>query len=69
MIHPQGHEVALTARGKLFSMPFWEQAVRQHGIRDGVRYRMPCWLPPGKLAAISDAPLKKNKTERRSYSH
>ncbi len=65
-IHPQGHEVALTARGKLFSMPFWEQAVRQHGIRDGVRYRMPCWLPNGKLAAISDAPLKKNKTKKLS---
>ena len=63
MIHPQGHQVALTARGKLFSMPLWEQAVHQHGIRDGVRYRMPCWLPNGKLAAISDASLKKEKTK------
>ena len=23
-IHPQGHEIALTARGRLFSMPLWE---------------------------------------------
>jgi tricorn protease len=63
MIHPQGHEVALIARGKLFSMPLWEQAVRQHGIRDGVRYRMPCWLPNGNLAAISDASLIKSNTK------
>ena len=62
ILHPQGHEIALTARGKLFSMPLWEQAVSQYGIRDGVRYRSPCWLPNGELAVISDATVsKKNK--------
>ena len=66
MLHPQGHEVALTARGKLFSMPLWEQAVRQHGIRDGVRYRLPCWLYNGNLAAISDASLVQSKTKKLS---
>ena len=66
MLHPQGHEVALTARGKLFSMPLWEQAVRQHGIRDGVRYRLPCWLPNGNLAAISDASVVQSKTKKLS---
>ena len=66
MLHPQGHEVALTARGKLFSMPLWEQAVRQHGIRDGVRYRLPCWLSNGNLVAISDASVVQSKTKKLS---
>jgi len=63
MLHPHGHEIALTARGKLFSMPLWEQAVHQHGVRDGVRYRLPCWLPDGNLAAISDASVVQSKAK------
>jgi len=55
VIHPKGHEIALTVRGKLFSMPLWEEAVKQYGIRDGVRYRLPCWLSNGNIAVISDA--------------
>ena len=36
------------ARGKLFSFPLWEGAVRQHGgERDGVRYRLGQWLEDG----------------------
>ena len=66
MLHPKGHEITLTARGKLFSMPLWEQAVRQHGIRDGVRYRLPCWLPDGNIVAISDTCLIKSKAEKYS---
>ena len=64
VLHPAGHEVAILARGKLFSMPHWEQEVRQYGQRHGVRYRLPCWLSDGRLAAISDdsAPQKKNKS-------
>ena len=64
VLHPAGHEVAILARGKLFSMPHWEQEVRQFGQRHGVRYRLPCWLSDGRLAAISDdsAPQKKNKS-------
>ncbi len=56
-LHPKGHAIALTTRGKAFSMSNWEGAVRQHGERDGVRYRFLQWLSDGKhLIAISDAP-------------
>jgi tricorn protease len=42
-------------RGKLFSFPLWEGAVRQHGTPDGVRYRLARWLADGKtLVAVSD---------------
>jgi len=53
--HPDGHALALTVRGKLFSMANWEGAVLQHGERDGVRYRQSQWLSDGKrLVTISD---------------
>lgn len=56
-LHPQGHAVALTTRGKAFSMSNWEGPVLQHGEPDGVRYRMLDWLNDGRrLVAISDAP-------------
>ena len=65
VLHPGGHEIAILARGKLFSMPHWEQEVRQYGHRHGVRYRLPCWLPDGRMAAISDAvaPVSKSKKQ------
>jgi tricorn protease len=54
-LHPQGHAVALTTRGKAFSMGNWEGPTLQHGERDGVRYRLLEWLNDGKrLVAISD---------------
>jgi tricorn protease len=54
-IHPNGHSVALEIRGKPFSMPLWEEAVRQLGTPDGVRYRLPRWLHEGeKLVMVSD---------------
>ena len=54
-LHPQGYAVALTTRGKAFSMGNWEGPVLQHGATDGVRYRMLEWLNDGKrLVAISD---------------
>ena len=56
-LHPQGHAVALTTRGKAFTMGNWEGPVLQHGERDGVRYRFMEWLNDGKrLLAIHDAP-------------
>jgi tricorn protease len=56
-LHPQGHAIALTTRGKAFSMSNWEGAVIQHGEPDGVRYRFLEWLNDGKrLIAICDAP-------------
>ena len=54
-VHPEGHSLALDARGKLFAMAMWEGAVVQHGAMDGVRYRHGQWLPDGKtLVAVSD---------------
>jgi tricorn protease len=54
-LHPQGYAVALTTRGKAFSMGNWEGPVLQHGEPDGVRYRMLEWLNDGKrFVAVSD---------------
>ena len=55
-LHPKGQAVALTTRGKAFSLSNWEGAVLQHGQTDGPRYRLIDWLADGKhLVAISDA--------------
>ena len=54
-LHPEGHTVALETRGKLFTMPLWEQAVRQHGKPDGVRYQLARWAGDGSsLVTVSD---------------
>ncbi|HZU72016.1 MAG TPA: S41 family peptidase [Acidimicrobiales bacterium] len=54
-VHPSGHSLAVETRGKLFSFPLWEQAVRQHGKPDGVRYRLTAWLSDGSgLVTVSD---------------
>ncbi|HLG64386.1 MAG TPA: PDZ domain-containing protein [Ktedonosporobacter sp.] len=56
-LHPQGHAVAVTARGKAFSMGNWEGPVLQHGEPDGVRYRFLEWLNDGKrMVAVCDQP-------------
>ncbi len=58
-LHPQGHSLALEARGQLFSMPLWEGAVRQQGGAagpQGERQRFGQWLADGQtLVAVSDA--------------
>ena len=53
-IHPEGHSIALTARGALFSMPLWEKAVCQHGRNRGIRSRLVQWLPDGRLTTLLD---------------
>ncbi|MGH9005551.1 MAG: S41 family peptidase, partial [Acidimicrobiia bacterium] len=54
-LHPAGHTIALETRGKLFTMPLWEEAVRQHGRPDGVRYRLARWVGDGSsLVVVSD---------------
>lgn len=56
-LHPQGYSLALTTRGKAFTMGNWEGPVLQHGAADGVRYRFLEWLNDGKrLVAVHDAP-------------
>jgi len=54
-LHPNGHSVAITTRGKPFTSGNWEGPVIQHGIPDGVRYRLTVWLNDGeRVAAIDD---------------
>jgi tricorn protease len=55
-LHPKGHMLALTTRGKAFTLGNWEGPVLQHGELDGVRYRYLEWLNDGKrLLAVHDA--------------
>lgn len=55
-LHPEGHSIALTARGKPFSMGLWEGVALRHGEPHGVRYRFAQYLHDGKrLVVVSDA--------------
>ncbi|MHC5037442.1 MAG: S41 family peptidase, partial [Planctomycetota bacterium] len=55
-VHPEGHSLCLTARGKPLIMAHWEGAVRQVGVPGGsVRYRLCRWLQDGKrIVTVSD---------------
>lgn len=54
-LHPQGHSLMLTVRGKPFTMGNWEGAVIQYGEPQGVRYRLNRYLNDGKrMITISD---------------
>ena len=54
-LHPQGHMLSVTTRGKAFALGNWEGPVLQYGETDGVRYRFLEWLNDGKrLVAIHD---------------
>ncbi|MGD8856024.1 MAG: PDZ domain-containing protein, partial [Chloroflexota bacterium] len=55
-IHPEGHSLAITTRGKAFTFANWEGAVSQHGRVDGPRYRLLEWLNDGqRLVGVTDA--------------
>jgi tricorn protease len=55
-LHPAGHSLALTVRGKAFTLGNWEGPVLPHGELEGVRHRHMHWLNDGKrLVLISDA--------------
>jgi len=47
-IHPKAEMVALTSRGKVFSMSNWEGPITQHGQKSNARYRLGRWLYDGK---------------------
>ena len=50
-----GSRLALVNRGQTFTMGNWEGPVLQHGIRNGVRYRLTRWLNDGKrVVLVSD---------------
>ena len=52
--HPEGHSVALIARGQPYTMPNWEDGVTHHGSGSRVRYRLAEWLHDGERLAIVD---------------
>ena len=54
-LHPEGHTLALTSRGKPFVMGDWEGPAVQLGQAQGVHYRLPRFLPDGqRVALVSD---------------
>lgn len=54
-LHPEGHSLLLTVRGKPFTLGNWEGAVIQHGQPQGVRYRISRYLADGKrIITVSD---------------
>ena len=54
-LHPHGHSVITTTRGKPFSFYHWEGPVIQYGQTNGVHYRLATWLYDGKhLVVTSD---------------
>ncbi|MBI5030722.1 MAG: PDZ domain-containing protein [Chloroflexi bacterium] len=55
-LHPQGQHVAVSTRGKVFTMANWEGAVFQPGDVAGIRFRLPNWLNDGeRIVAVTDA--------------
>lgn len=55
-LHPRGHSLVVTSRGKPFNFGNWEGAVRQTGTEQGVRYRLARYLNDGeRLVMTSDA--------------
>lgn len=54
-LHPKGHSLVATTRGKAFYFANWEGAARQAGQSQGVRYRLATYLNDGKrILVVSD---------------
>ncbi|HKT02617.1 MAG TPA: peptidase, partial [Rugosimonospora sp.] len=55
-LSPDGVRLAVTTRGKAYTMAHWAGPVRQHGRPDGVRYRLLTYLGGGErlVATASD---------------
>ncbi|MEQ1505375.1 MAG: S41 family peptidase, partial [Myxococcota bacterium] len=73
-LHPDGHSLALTVRGRPITLGTWEGPVRQHGVRDGVRYRLARWIDAERLLVTTDEggeealeALSVTTSERRRY--
>ena len=54
-IHPEGHSIAVVARGSAVTMPLWEGAPLNHGEGSRSRARLATWLHDGeRFAVVSD---------------
>ncbi len=55
-LHPEGHSVAIVARGGAWTMPLWEGTPRRHGPVSAARQRLMAWMGDGERAVyVSDA--------------
>lgn len=55
-LHPKGHSLLITTRGRAFAFGNWEGPVLPAGEPHGVRYRLAAWLPDGERAVmVADA--------------
>jgi tricorn protease len=55
-LHPQGHSLAVVARGGAYTMPLWEGSVLRHGAVSLHRQRLATWLPDGeRFVAVTDS--------------
>ncbi|HEY7994750.1 MAG TPA: PDZ domain-containing protein [Candidatus Eremiobacteraceae bacterium] len=52
--HPEGHSLALIARGQPYAMPNWEEGVTHLGTGSRIRYRMSEWLHDGERVVFVD---------------
>ncbi len=54
-LHPQGHSLALTARGGAYTMALWEGAPTRHGPVSSARQRLTSWLSDGeRIVTVTD---------------
>jgi tricorn protease len=67
-LHPEGHSLAIETRGKLFTLPLWEEAVRQHGRPDGVRYKQSRWTHDGASVVTVSGETGEDTIEVRSVT-
>lgn len=63
---PDGNQVLITARGKVFAFPNWRGPVRSLGDLDGVRFTHATWMPDGKSVALSHDASGEEEIEIRS---
>lgn len=54
-LHPEGHSVAVVARGAAFTAPLWEGAPSRLGAPSRVRHRLTSWLADGEqVVSVTD---------------
>jgi tricorn protease len=54
-LHPDGHSVAVVARGRVWSMGHWEGPARRWAGGDGARRTFARWVDADRLLTVSDA--------------